>query len=217
MGLFISSYDTLAEYNAVKDDILQPHVSPIEENDIVKYKPYHDYSLDYLTFVALENGTFTFDNDDTNNVLSYSTDGGSTWTVGNSVNVNSGDKILWKGENLVIGENYGVGVFSSTGDFNVEGNIGGLSFHETIHFVAVHICDTESGKFQVGSFYGKHQAVVECVVGILHFQVKLNLFLIVQLVAEVYGESVDLHLGFVDIYAVVGKGVLCDFYRGMVA
>ena len=48
MGLFISSYDTLAEYNLVKDNLLKPHVSHIEENDSVDYIPFeetpqHDY------------------------------------------------------------------------------------------------------------------------------------------------------------------------------
>ena len=46
MGLYISKYDTLAEYNAVKDNLLQPHVSHIEENDDVEYSPLHIYSKD---------------------------------------------------------------------------------------------------------------------------------------------------------------------------
>ena len=83
----------------------------------------HDYSLDYLTFTATENGTFTFI-PSCANTISYSTDNGSTWTEGNSVSVSANDKVLWKGTMTPYNEqgNYGVGYFSSTNAFTVEGN-----------------------------------------------------------------------------------------------
>lgn len=80
----------------------------------------HDYSEDYLTFIALEDGAFTF-TPKNSNIISYSTNGGKTWTEGNSVEVNSGDKVLWKG--IMIPQSYsGIGTFSSTAEFDIQGN-----------------------------------------------------------------------------------------------
>ena len=84
-----------------------------------------DYSTEYLTFVAKEAGTFTF-TPQNNNVISYSTDNEETWTVGNSVAVNSGDKVLWKGT-MTPGIN-GIGTFSSTANFDVQGNVMSLLY-----------------------------------------------------------------------------------------
>ena len=82
--------------------------------------PPHDYSQYYLTFVAKESGTFQF----TNNSLDYSLDNGSTWTTLASntptPTVNAGDKILWKA--TLTPSSNGIGRFSSTGQFDVEGN-----------------------------------------------------------------------------------------------
>lgn len=91
--------------------------------------PAHDYSQDYLTFVATEAGTFAF-TPKNSNVISYSTDSGSTWTEGNSVSVSVGDKVLWKGTMTPSTSypNQGIGIFSSTGAFTVEGNTMSLLF-----------------------------------------------------------------------------------------
>ena len=84
-----------------------------------------DNSCKYLTFVALESGTFKF----SGNSVSFSLDNGSTWTTltsdTNSPTVQSGNKIMWKGN---LTPNYGIGRFSSTGRFNVEGNAMSLLF-----------------------------------------------------------------------------------------
>lgn len=81
----------------------------------------HDYSRDYLTFVATESGTFKFSGSSVN----YSLDNGETWTTlasnTNSPTVNSGNTILWKAS-LTPSYSKGVGKFSSTGIFDVEGN-----------------------------------------------------------------------------------------------
>ena len=91
-------------------------------------KDSHDYSEDYLTFVAKESGTFTF-TPNNSNVISYSTDSGKTWIEGNSVEVNNGDKVMWKGTMTSESESYsGVGTFSSTAEFDVQGNIMSLLF-----------------------------------------------------------------------------------------
>lgn len=85
-----------------------------------------DYANEYLTFVAKESGTFTFTPADSN-IISYSIDNGSTWTEGNSVEVNSGNKVLWKGLMTSNGTS-GIGAFSSTAKFDVQGNIMSLLF-----------------------------------------------------------------------------------------
>ena len=114
------------EYINSQDKIL-PNVSFCKDQEEVHYneKP-HDYSQDYLTFVALENGTFTF-TPQNSNVISYSTDNGETWTQGNTVSVNNGDKILWKGT-MTPATYQGIGLFSSTAEFNAQGNAMSLLF-----------------------------------------------------------------------------------------
>lgn len=94
----------------------------------------------YLKFTALESGTFTLTIDAlvTSEILqsvSYSVDNGATWvTTNNSSNavtittptVQAGGSVLWKG--LGIGTSYSYAdnsksAFSSTGTFNVSGNL----------------------------------------------------------------------------------------------
>lgn len=86
----------------------------------------HDYSQDYLTFRALEDGTFKF----SGNSINYSLDSGVTWTElasdTDSPTVNSGDTILWKAS--LRASSKGIGRFSSSGQFEVEGNIMSLKF-----------------------------------------------------------------------------------------
>ena len=90
-------------------------------------KPYEEQ---YLTFEALEDGTFSF----TENALQYSLDDGVTWqtlTAGTSTpTISAGNKILWKQTGLTTAPNNGIGIgtFSSTGKFNVYGNIMSLYY-----------------------------------------------------------------------------------------
>lgn len=100
--------------------------------DYIKNKPeipndyLVDYSKQYLTFEALENGTFQF-----TKAINYSIDGGTTWTTlaANTATptILAGNKILWKAE-LIPASYNGIGKFSSTGNFNVEGNIMSLLY-----------------------------------------------------------------------------------------
>ena len=106
----------------------------------------HDYSKDYLTTVALENGTISFNiwkymGTEYITSISYSTDGGDTWTTTNNVNnkeehltisvdVSEGDKVLWKGDAQQLGYyddyysfDYFGSFFSSDSEFNVQGNV----------------------------------------------------------------------------------------------
>ena len=86
----------------------------------------HDYSQDYLTFVALNNGTFSFSGTSTANCLSYSTDSGTTWSEParyiTTPTITNGNTVMWKGNLIPIPSN-GPGTFSATNDFNAEGNV----------------------------------------------------------------------------------------------
>ena len=84
------------------------------------------YETQYLTFEALENGTFQFTND-----VSYTIDDGQTWTVlaanTNTPSITNGNKLMWKAE-ITPSSSSGVGTFSSSGRYNVEGNPMSLLF-----------------------------------------------------------------------------------------
>ncbi len=105
--------------------MLRPNVSHCITENEVHYNP-HTFADEYLTFVALENTTFTF-MPRNNNVVSYSVDNGNSWTQGNTVEVNAGDKVMWKAQ--LPSTNYnGNGKFASTGTFNIQGNAMSLVF-----------------------------------------------------------------------------------------
>ena len=89
-----------------------------------------DYETQYLTFEAIEDGTFTFTGKNSNS-LSYSLDDGQTWTSlasgTESPTVTAGNKIMWKGE-LTPNSIIGIGKFSATANFNIQGNVMSLLF-----------------------------------------------------------------------------------------
>ena len=90
-----------------------------------------------LTFEVLENGTFSFITEGTpTGSVSYSLDYGTTWTTlsagGSTPTIPAGSKVLWKGNykgsyDPDAGEPI-YGSFSSTGKFNVSGNIMSLTY-----------------------------------------------------------------------------------------
>ena len=97
-------------------------------------EPEHDYSQDYLTLVALEDGTFSFylgDSDTYMDSISYSIDNGETWvtydgedrdiTALTTPTITTGNKVLWKGVGKAFGDE--ASHFESTGTFNAQGNI----------------------------------------------------------------------------------------------
>ena len=111
-----------------------------DEDKVVNIHPY-DYSKDYLTFIAKSAGTFAF-NPISPNKIYYSIDNGETWLSSNtttSINVNTGDKVLWKGNMTSPGsvgspDRYGIGTFSqSTASFDIQGNI--LSLYYGDYFI----------------------------------------------------------------------------------
>ena len=78
------------------------------------------YASQYLTFEAIESGTFKF----SGNAVSYSVDNGSTWTSlasnTDTPTVPAGGKIIFKATLTPSWE--GIGKFSSTGRFTAQGN-----------------------------------------------------------------------------------------------
>lgn len=99
-----------------------------------------EYSGQYLTFVAIDSGTFSFSGTSSstinNSSIEYSLDSGSTWNTLNrgvqSPTITAGNKIMWRSIWLrpQVSSNEGTGFFTSTGRFNVEGNAMSL-FYET--------------------------------------------------------------------------------------
>ena len=103
----------------------EPWVDLVKETDEVHYNlPPIDWKTQYLTFKALENGTFSFSKSGVN----YSLDGGETWTelAANTATprVNAGGIIMFKAELTPSSESasLGIGRFSSTASYEVMGN-----------------------------------------------------------------------------------------------
>ena len=132
MAKYLREFATQQEYEAyINGNPDLPNVSLIDEDDSVKYKQKPDYSKEYLTFTALEDGTFSFKNRNANDIR-YSLDGGETWTQlptdTNTPTVHTGEKIMWKG-NIVSSQGFvDENTFSSTGNYNVEGNVMSLLY-----------------------------------------------------------------------------------------
>lgn len=124
---YIQAYATEAAYSAASKP--SPNVSLVYGTDKLYYNGDEhqlptDYSTKYLTFVALEDGTFKCDYNYRN--VYYSLDGGTTWTNYSNPNTNtptvqSGSTIMWKSNAPIV--TYGKNIsFSSTGLINIEGN-----------------------------------------------------------------------------------------------
>ena len=132
MAKYITKFDSIEAYNAAKESLDYPNISLIEGvgldwQETAPPTPPHDYGNDYFTFVALEDGTFSF----SNSGLSYSLDSGITWQTlegeTSTPTIQNGSTVFWKGE-LVPPDRGGIGTFSSTGEFDVEGNIMSLVY-----------------------------------------------------------------------------------------
>ena len=131
---YLKLFQTHEEYEAFVSGgtMVRPNVSHCVSENEVHYNPIpHDYSKDYLTFVALQDGQFGF-NTSISNVISYSLDEGKTWTElengSHTPTVTAGNKIMWKGELEEIDERNGVGSFGSSGRFDVQGNVMSLLY-----------------------------------------------------------------------------------------
>lgn len=87
---------------------------------------------DYLQFIPTESTAFSF----SKGGLSYSLDGGATWTAlaagANTPTVGAGKPIMWKNNTtLTPASNTGIGTFSSTATFDAEGNIMSLYYGDS--------------------------------------------------------------------------------------
>lgn len=147
-------FETETDYDSEVSEFEYPTVSFVQDVEDVRYmlKPPHDYSQDYLTFEALESGTFTFgtqaqDVRRGNSVyISYSLDNGNTWvqtylddlltsqlddldivTV-TTPTVSAGSKVMWKGwlDRLCYDN------IRSTCRFNASGNVGSIMRGEEV-------------------------------------------------------------------------------------
>lgn len=112
----------------------------------------HDYSQDYLTLDIITSGTILWKTiGSISKTISYSNDGGDTWTsitsttAGTQINVSAGDKILLKGTNdqySTSKTNY-CAFKPGTATFNIEGNImsivSGDSFTSATSFTKTYV------------------------------------------------------------------------------
>ena len=142
MGQYLKLFQTHPQYNTYinGDNVFEPNVCYCDNENEIHYNPI-DYSKRYLRTVALESGTIGFKIPaavTTTNVtsISYSTDNGTTWTTTNntdtlveiSVNVNTDDVILWKGDAQQLANSSSYSEFYGTARFNVDGNIMSLCY-----------------------------------------------------------------------------------------
>ncbi len=111
-------------------------ISYVNENDKVYTTPENGgqgdagYSTMYITFEALEDGTFSFTGKGKGDNIQYSKDNGATWTSlasNETVSVVTGDKVMWK-STITPSSEIGIGKFSSTGGFKAHGNVMSLLF-----------------------------------------------------------------------------------------
>ena len=147
---YIKLFQSHSDYNTyiTSNDKILPNLSYcVNENEV--HLNHLNWAEEYLTFVAREDGTISFNiwqsmGTDMITSISYSTDNGETWTTtanqdnksGNlviDVNVNTGDKVLWKGIATQTGyyndydERIG-SFFSSDCEFDAKGNVMSLLY-----------------------------------------------------------------------------------------
>jgi len=120
----------------VGGDISGDSDSDTGDSDSDSDEPVHDYSLDYLTFEILGNGTIGWKNNGTGSAktIQYSINDG-TWTSitagSDTINVSQGDIIRFKGTNNAYAiDNSNFSGFGNIGTatFNVSGNIMSLIY-----------------------------------------------------------------------------------------
>lgn len=124
MNKYLTIFESHSQY--VEPEV-KPNVSYCIQEDEVHYNPIPDYSQEYFTLEAVEGGTFTF-TPRNNNVVSYSLDNGVTWITGNSVTVNAGESVIWKG--TFDADSQGSGKFTSTASFKAKGNVMSLLYED---------------------------------------------------------------------------------------
>ena len=121
MSEYLKYFDSHTQYEQFTGTTYtKPNVSYCEDVKDIHYNPVN-YEGKYLTFTAMEAGTFKF----SGNSVDYSLDNGTTWATlasnTNSPTVSAGIKIMWKAT-LTPTSSAGIGTFNSTGSFVAKGN-----------------------------------------------------------------------------------------------
>ena len=129
---YLKLFDLDADYQSFigGGGFITPNVSYTLDTKISYFNPKVDYSKEYLTFTALENDmTVSFNKKASAGTLNYSLDEGNTWTelTDTTPYINSGEKIIFKG-NMTPVSYSGIGIYSTTKNFNVSGNIMSLLY-----------------------------------------------------------------------------------------
>ena len=148
---FIKLFQNHSDYEEFVPDgtMLKPNVSHCVNENEVHYNPFK-WANEYFTTVARGSGEISFNvwkgmGTDMIKSISYSTDNGETWSAINNtndksehlvitVNVNEGDKVMWKGDATQLGyfnDGYGDAMgsfFSSTCEFDAQGNVMSLLY-----------------------------------------------------------------------------------------
>ena len=131
MRKFLTKFSTRAAYEAELANLDFPNVSYLTTDDELVYAvsgatpepPAHDYSMDYLTLEALEDGE-SFSVGDALDTYSYSLDDGETWTDARGTatpTINSGDTVLLKSDGVSIGA-MAIIMEANNKTYNVYGN-----------------------------------------------------------------------------------------------
>jgi len=150
-------YEGIIDFNPDESDIPTESDIPIEE--IISPYSYIEYNYNQmintpLTIEILEDGEIKWINQFGQyfKTIEYSKDNGNTWnqiistTSGTSINVISGDKVLFRGNNqyyTTLGSNQAhVNYFNVTSNFNVYGNI--MSLIDPINYNNLYILSAEN-------------------------------------------------------------------------
>ena len=132
MGLYLKKFENHTQYESYINGsgAILPNVSICTTERHVHYNPYvvppHDYSQDYFTMVVTSGGDIIWSGSTADNTLSYSKDNGDNWsavTSADTISVEAGDKVLWKGTPTPY-TSFGIGKFSGATNvrYSVEGN-----------------------------------------------------------------------------------------------
>lgn len=143
MSNYLKLFENHDDYEDFVDGgtMVLPNVSYCQQENEVHYNAAsnHDYSLDYFTIIPLETCKVRFYSR-SNASLTYSIDGGDTWSAltitsnsggildGTTIEVPAGTNVLWKGTNTGVGA---LGVFDTDESYlpiRVEGNIMSLLY-----------------------------------------------------------------------------------------
>lgn len=130
--------------NFILDENNTPNVSICNMEEHVHYNKKIECLQRYLTFTALEPGTFTVTincNTDNLNYLEYSLDNGNSWNRTDNIDgsaviittptLQTGERVMWRGSGYRmcnIGSGQTPSAFSSTGRFNASGSIMSLLY-----------------------------------------------------------------------------------------